>query len=184
MKFPASLADALEFAKQKHSGQTRKHGTPYIEHPLSVALVLAGWGYNGEDLLVSAVLHDVVEDCGVTIQCISDHFGEQVASTVKLLTKEKTDQEVKSGLIGYYESLTSSRPACLIKVADRLDNVKSLSHLDEQEQAEYGLKTRRDFLPFIAQCAARYPEDHLYWVEMERAILSLITQASCGSNNC
>jgi (p)ppGpp synthase/HD superfamily hydrolase len=84
VNLPSSLLSALELAKQGHRCQRRKHGSPYIEHPLSTALVLAGWGYVDEELLVAAVLHDVIEDCGVEPARLTHCYGERVSSVVQL----------------------------------------------------------------------------------------------------
>ncbi|MFN3369885.1 MAG: HD domain-containing protein, partial [Thermus sp.] len=77
---------AYAFSARAHAGQFRKDGEPYITHPLAVAEILAGWNMDGQTL-VAALLHDVVEDTGVTREQIAADFGPAVATLVDGVTK-------------------------------------------------------------------------------------------------
>ncbi|MDD5022936.1 MAG: HD domain-containing protein [Candidatus ainarchaeum sp.] len=83
-----SIKRAYAYALRKHNGQTRASGLPYIEHPLAVALEVAKRGY-GRKVIIASLLHDVIEDCGVTILEIRELFGAAIAKKVALLTKPK-----------------------------------------------------------------------------------------------
>lgn len=125
-----TLDSAIVFATECHKGQTRKYsGLPYIVHPLAVmnTLIDCGFSYH-EDLLVAAVLHDVVEDCGITITEIGNKFGHIAASFVQDVTKSdkiyygKTREEKWNNYCNYlYTKSTCSKA---LKIADRYCNLK------------------------------------------------------------
>src|SRR5438046_1457488 len=73
------IARAYRFAETAHAGQTRKSGEPFITHPLAVTIILAEMGLFDADTLVAALLHDVIEDCGVGRAVLAKDFGEPVA---------------------------------------------------------------------------------------------------------
>lgn len=115
---------AMDFAYRRHFGQKRKENLiPYFLHPCSVMSRLHKLGISDEIILGAALLHDVVEDCGVTILELRGSFGEEVAAIANELTRYPTDDKTK-----YLESFaTKSAEALLIKVADRLDNVEDFN---------------------------------------------------------
>ena len=78
---------ALAFAAQKHSGQTRIGGLPYITHPVAVSEIVKNQGF-GEDYIITALFHDLLEDTDATENEIDELGGEKVLEAVKLLTKE------------------------------------------------------------------------------------------------
>ena len=75
------IEEALDYAARMHEGQTRRSGEPFIEHPISAAKYLAELSLDAQTI-AAALLHDVVEDCGVTVQELRDRFGDDVASLV------------------------------------------------------------------------------------------------------
>ena len=79
---------AFNYASQKHAGQMRKDGAPYIMHPVAVADIVKEWGY-GIDYQVTALFHDLLEDTDAEESVIADIGGEAVLKAVKLLTKQK-----------------------------------------------------------------------------------------------
>lgn len=129
----STLEKAIAFAVEKHKGVVRKgDGRPYILHPMSVLTTLLSIKKSKNALLlaVAAILHDVVEDCEVSIEEIAKQFGWQVASLVDELTSD--NEEIKR--IGKTEYLTqkmikmSSYGLC-IKLVDRLDNIKDMKSM-------------------------------------------------------
>ncbi|MGB9635480.1 MAG: HD domain-containing protein [Candidatus Micrarchaeia archaeon] len=80
------LRKAIEFASKKHEGKTRDDGTPYIQHPLQVALYAKEYGCK-TSIIVAAILHGIIEDCGVHYTEIQRMFGQRVARMVLNLTK-------------------------------------------------------------------------------------------------
>lgn len=85
------LEQALRYAAEQHAGQVRKASqTPYIEHPLAVAMILDRAGF-GEDVLIAALLHDVVEDTEATLEDVRSRFGDDIAAIVAGCSETKTD---------------------------------------------------------------------------------------------
>lgn len=117
----------MRFAIDSHEGQRRKGSdTPYIVHPLRVALTLERHGF-GRPLVVAGLLHDVVEDCEVSLATISGTFGPEVAGLVDLVTeRDKTLpwRERKQAALQHLDAF--SREGAALKGADALDNLRSM----------------------------------------------------------
>ena len=152
-----SIPAALEFAKESHSDQARKDGSPYIGHPLRVALrLLETGGLKGPDLLCAALLHDVVEDCGVELAQVRELFGKKTADLVRAMTlPELREGQSKSERDqAHFSSLSwESRDAQILRSADRLDNVLTMgSVFPEERRAEYLEDTESGLVPLILAC--------------------------------
>jgi (p)ppGpp synthase/HD superfamily hydrolase len=125
------LDDAIAFAVASHAGQARKGSdTPYIVHPLRVALSLERHGF-GRGLVIAGLLHDVVEDCGVTVDDIARRFGAPVAALVGHVTERKHDRgaarpwrDRKQDALA--ELAAAPVEVAALKAADTLDNVRSM----------------------------------------------------------
>lgn len=127
------LEKALLFAINAHNGQSRKGDKlPYIIHPLSVAMTLreVKESKNIILLLIVCILHDVVEDCGISLETIAKEFGYAVASLVEELTLDKSCYET-IGKTKYLcqEVLKMSNYALCIKLADRLNNIRDMKKM-------------------------------------------------------
>jgi (p)ppGpp synthase/HD superfamily hydrolase len=141
-----TLERAILFAVKAHKGQRRKgDGRPYIMHPVSVMNLL----YNTKEsrnlflLASAAVLHDTVEDCGVSLKKIAKKFGYHVAALVGELTLDKEQYAV----IGKKEYLLTemckmSSYALCIKLCDRIDNVRDLRRMDKEFKERYLYETK------------------------------------------
>ena len=130
---------AYEFAYEKHKGQYRKSGEEYIIHPLNVALILTDI-YADISTLQAALMHDVLEDCDCTKEEMEDQFGKEVVFLVQGVTKLSkinfsTENEY---LIEYYKKiivgLSEDVRVIIIKLADRLHNMRTLWALPEAKQ--------------------------------------------------
>ena len=86
------IKDAFALAQEKHAAQKRKSGEPYIIHPIAVALIAAEELKLDANSVITAFLHDVVEDTDFTIEQVRERFGDDVASLVDIVTKKKKDQ--------------------------------------------------------------------------------------------
>lgn len=146
------LEKAYNFAEEKHSAQTRESGEEYIIHPLNVALILANLKLDAETY-AAALLHDVVEDTGVTIDEIKENFGETVAFLVNGVTKLKSIKSVSTEE-AHLESLRKMLLAMaqdvrvvLIKLADRLHNMRTLNYLPPEKQKEIARETMDIYVP-------------------------------------
>jgi len=122
------ILDALTFASVKHCGQLRKGGNvPYINHPIKVAQILADFGESQEtELIMAAILHDVIEDTDATPDEIEDLFGKQVRDLVMECTDDKSKNKAarKQEQIEYAPK--ASQLAKKLKLADKLCNVRDI----------------------------------------------------------
>lgn len=156
-----TLAKAIDFASQKHGEQKRASGEPYISHPLSVASILLDWQLD-LDTIIAGVLHDTVEDTGATIEDIEAVFGEKIAFLVDGVTKVSA---VRSGMRNIDSYLPQTRDnlsklliavgqdarVLLIKLADRLHNLRTLEYLPPEKQR----KIASESLEIFARLADR-----------------------------
>jgi len=150
--------EALDFAVELHAGQKRKSNEPYIIHPLSVAQILSqDLGVKDPSILASALLHDVVEDVEhITLADIGDRFGNVVAELVDGCTKMSLQRLDRTTLVDRTHSkllLSSSRRLgiLLIKMADRLHNIKTLEFLKKSKQRRIAQETIEIYAPLAAK---------------------------------
>lgn len=147
----ARLRSAFEFAREAHRSQRRKSGEPYIIHPVCVARIVAEELELGADPVIAAFLHDVVEDTDYSIEDIRERFGDDVAFLVGVVTKEKKDKYVQSKQVDNYRQILASMQydvrALLIKLADRLHNMRTLSSMRPDKQMKIAGETDYFYAP-------------------------------------
>ncbi len=143
------IIKAYEFAKEKHKDQKRKTGEPYIIHPLNVALILSDLGMDTETV-IAGLLHDTLEDTETTYEEIKENFGETVANLVEGVTKIGKIR-YKSDQAENYRKLiiaTAKDPRVIIlKLADRLDNMKTLWIFKEEKRRRIARETLEIYAP-------------------------------------
>ena len=159
------IEDAYRFADRSHDGQLRKSGEPYIAHPLEIALYLSDLRLD-EQTIAASLLHDVVEDCDVSLEELSGKFGPEIAKLVDGVTKlTRLDSRIHNPLGAmpdgaddpdslYAESLRKMLVAMaedirvvLIKLADRLHNMKTLDALPPDKQRRIAQETLDIYSP-------------------------------------
>lgn len=133
---------ALKYATEKHSGQFRKGGEPYIVHPIAVAEIVKEKGF-GIDYQITGLFHDLLEDTDATEAEILEKSNPQVLQAVKLLTKE--DGYV---MAEYISAIKNNPIAFQVKAADRLHNLKSAFITSTEFKRKYILETVDWFLDF------------------------------------
>ncbi|KAM5291156.1 guanosine-3',5'-bis(diphosphate) 3'-pyrophosphohydrolase MESH1 isoform 3-T4 [Glossophaga mutica] len=136
----AQLLEAADFAAQKHRGQRRKdpEGTPYINHPIGVARILTHEaGITDIVVLQAALLHDTVEDTDTTLDEVELHFGAQVRRLVEEVTDDKTLPKLERKRLQVERAPHSSPGAKLVKLADKLHNLRDLNRCTPEEIQYY-----------------------------------------------
>ncbi len=143
---------AYEFAASAHDGQVRVSGEEYVKHPLAVALLLTELDLDA-DTLVAALLHDVVEDSDVTLEDIKDEFGARVAEMVDGVTKltqleaRTRFEEQAENLRKMFVAMARDIRVILIKLADRLHNMRTLGSLPPDRRRDIARETLDVFAP-------------------------------------
>jgi GTP pyrophosphokinase len=146
------LQKAYVFAGKAHKGQVRRSGEPYLSHPLEVADYLADMKLD-KTTLVAALLHDVLEDTDATAADIRDNFGKEVADLVEGVTKisrvQEASPEVRRAetIRKIILAMTDDIRIIFIKLADRIHNLKTLRHLDEERQRQIARETLDIYAP-------------------------------------
>lgn len=154
------IREAFEFACEAHAGQKRKSGEPYIVHPIEVASIVARELELGANPVIAAFLHDVVEDTKFTIDDIQKRFGKDVAFLVGVLTKQSKEHYEMSKQVDNYKQMLDSIHynirALLIKLADRLHNMRTLGSMPAHKQMKIAGETDFFYAP-LANRLGLYP---------------------------
>jgi len=146
------IRTAYSFAEDAHAGQRRVSGEPFVHHPLSVALILADLEMDA-DTLVASLLHDVVEDSQVTLDDLRERFGDHVAEMVDGVTKltqleaRTRAEEQAENLRKMFVAMARDIQVILIKLADRLHNMRTLGSLSPQRRRAIAEETLDIFAP-------------------------------------
>jgi len=167
---------AYDVAADAHSGQTRDEGTPYIVHPVRVAVSLVDeLNLSSPTLICAALLHDVIEDSELTREDVARMFGDEIANVVWLLTKL---EEVRlSDYLARIEAAADTG-APLVKLCDRLDNLRSVAHTPRLEKKRRYIRTTEElYLPFAARINDYLFHELQRWLEEARADLSRLESA-------
>ncbi|MFX0162464.1 MAG: HD domain-containing protein [Candidatus Hodarchaeota archaeon] len=145
------ISKAFFFSKMAHEGQKRKGGADFFIHPLEVAKMLSKLGAD-EETVCAALLHDVVEDTEATLDEVREEFGEKIAFLVEALTKTSIDFENKAERKARYreqvkKATEEDRRVLLIKLADRLHNIKTLHVFEEKKRVHIAKETLDFYVP-------------------------------------
>jgi guanosine-3',5'-bis(diphosphate) 3'-pyrophosphohydrolase len=151
---PAELLKAIAFAADKHRHQRRKdaEASPYINHPIAVANVLAGeGGVSDEVTLLAAVLHDTVEDTQTTFAELEQNFGPEVTALVREVTDDKSLAKAQRKLLQVEHAPGSSNRAKQLKIADKICNVRDIA---VSPPANWQLQRRLEYLKWAEEVVA------------------------------
>jgi len=149
------IEKAFNFAHQAHQGARRRSGEPYIMHPLAVARIVAKEIGLGSTSICSALLHDVVEDTDYTVEDIENLFGKKIASIVDGLTKisggvfadKANENEQAENFRRLLLTMSDDIRVVLIKIADRLHNMRTLSSMPPHKQSKIAGETQYIYAP-------------------------------------
>ena len=140
------LLHAASFAAKKHTNQKRKGaaGEPYINHPLEVANLIANvGGVDDHDILIAAILHDTVEDCGVTREEVAEMFGETVAGYVMEVTDDKSLPKAERKRLQVEHAPHLSPGAKIVKLADKISNITDIAN---SPPADWPVQRRLEYI--------------------------------------
>lgn len=161
-----NIKKAYDFAEAAHEGQLRKSGEPYFQHPIHVADILIDLGMDSE-CLIAALLHDVVEDTDVSLDVVKKQFGETVAMLVDGVTKlgripyssreQQQAENVRKMLLAMSEDIR----VIIIKLADRLHNMRTLQFMSEQKQRDKAKETMDVYAPIAHRLGIRAVKEEL-----------------------
>jgi len=146
------IREAYDFADQAHKGQVRKSGEPYILHPLAVADIVLDMHLDVISI-VTALLHDVVEDTTVDLQQVREKFGETCAMLVDGLTKlekirfQSREEQQNENYRKMFVAMAQDIRVIIIKLADRLHNMRTLKFQSEESQRRIAYETLEIFCP-------------------------------------
>ena len=160
------IEQAYHVAEKAHEGQVRSSGEPYFIHPIEVAFILVDLGMD-TDCVCAGLLHDVVEDTEVTLEELGRQFGEVVAALVDGVTKlgkvplttkeEQQAENVRKMLLAMSEDVR----VIIIKLADRLHNMRTLMYRPEHKQRETSLETMEVYAPIAHRLGMRTVKEEL-----------------------
>ncbi len=153
---------AMYYAREKHSGQFRKTGSPlnekvpYIIHPLMMACHAHAMGIGNDKVLATIMLHDVCEDCGVKPEELP--FSEEIREAVALLTK-KEGADSEEDMAAYYSDIAGNNISSIVKVIDRCNNVSLMSlSFSREKLIEYVDETEKYVYPLIEHIKRTVPQ--------------------------
>ena len=157
---------AYEVAREAHKGQCRVSGEPYISHPIAVSIILVDLGMDSE-CVEAALLHDVVEDTDVTAEQVQKQFGADVALLVEGVTKlgkisftsreEQQAENVRKMLLAMAQDVR----VIIIKLADRLHNMRTIEVMPEQKRRDKALETMEVYAPLAHRLGIRAVKEEL-----------------------
>ena len=166
--------DAYCFGQKSHEGQKRKSGEPYFNHCVAVATILADWGMD-QNIVISGLLHDTIEDTNVTKELIQNRYGDDVLLLVESVTKlsdikfnSRTHKKAEN-FMKMFISFANDIRAIIIKLADRLHNLRTISFLSKIKQRRLALESKEIFAPL----AHRIGMNNIK-MEMEDIIFSIL----------
>ncbi len=157
---------AYQLANDAHNGQCRVSGEPYISHPIAVAIILVDLGMDSE-CIQAALLHDVVEDTDITSEAVEKQFGTDVALLVNGVTKlgkisftsreEQQAENVRKMLLAMAQDVR----VIIIKLADRLHNMRTIEVMPEQKRRDKALETMEVYAPLAHRLGIRAVKEEL-----------------------
>ncbi|ADR18575.1 RelA/SpoT family protein [Calditerrivibrio nitroreducens] len=161
---------AYVYAAQKHRGQLRKSGEPYLSHPLNVALILANMNMD-LDTVTAGILHDTLEDTDATYEELAELFGEDVAFLVDGVSKigkisfKSSEEKMAENFRKMLISMSKDVRVIVIKLADRLHNMRTLDYLSEEKKQRIAKETMEIYAPLAHRLG-------IAWIKWELEDLS------------
>jgi GTP pyrophosphokinase len=193
-KEAALVEKAYDFAKKCHLGQERKSGEAYLNHPIRVVLILSEYVADAETIC-AALLHDVLEDCEVTLKNIKELFGDDVANLVAGVTKfneehfrgnNHLERKIET-LRKLFTVMEKDIRVIIIKLCDRLDNMKTLNALSEEKQLAFAKETLNVYVKIADRLCMQRMRNELevlctYYLDRDLYTKYLVAKKNCLAN--
>lgn len=163
---PQRIIKAFEFAKKAHEHQIRASGEPYYHHPLEVAIILAEMHLD-EDSIITALLHDTVEDTIIKIEDIQLNFGNQIANLVDGVTKlakikfQSENIRERENFRKLLLAMSQDIRVLIVKLADRLHNMRTINYLSEHKARRIALETMEIYAPLAERIGMQKMKNEL-----------------------
>lgn len=153
----AQTKAALNYAKEKHDGQCRKEGWPFIIHPLTLVYMAMRQGIREDALLSVMLLHDICEDCGIEPERLP--FSTKVQLGVKSVTFQVMPNETfAQAKDRYFQEMRLNREGCITKIFDRCHNISTMAEVfSEKKMLSYIEETKQYVMPLIEDAIQSYP---------------------------
>lgn len=172
------MKKAYDFALKKHEGQIRKSGEPYVNHVINVAITLAKLQVS-PNVIVSGLLHDVIEDSGVTAKELEAMFNEEVRTIVSAVSKLRNlpeiddDEYQAANQRKIFIAMSKDIRVILVKLADRLHNMMTLEYMPEHKQTKIAKETLNVYAPIahrlgLGEIKAELEDRSLYFLDREK----------------
>ncbi len=166
-----TILKAAKFAAEKHRKQLRKgaESTPYINHPLEVARMLAEDGkVKDASIIAAALLHDTIEDTETTAEELLHHFGQEITSMVLEVTDDKSLEKSERKRLQIEHASHKSPGAALIKLADKISNVRDVG---SSPPSHWDIQRRVDYLNWASAVVGALPiKDHILLTMFNEAV--------------
>jgi GTP diphosphokinase / guanosine-3',5'-bis(diphosphate) 3'-diphosphatase len=160
------IVKACDFAKKAHAHQIRASGEPYYQHPFSVAMILAEMHLD-EDSIITAILHDTVEDTEVLLDDIKNNFGDNIAKLVDGVTKlakiKFQPDNIREGenFRKLLMAMSEDIRVLIVKLADRLHNMRTINHLSEKKAFRIAIETMEIYAPLAERIGMQKMKNEL-----------------------
>jgi (p)ppGpp synthase/HD superfamily hydrolase len=162
------IKKAIYYARKYHGSQIRKSGEPYYSHPLEVGYIFTEYAgrenqkYYRTDLIITAILHDTIEDTELTFEMIKEIFNIDIANNVEGLSRIKFDKKISAGETLNLLFAKHKKDILYIKLFDRLHNIRTIQHLKPEKIAKIVEETLLFFLPLTAHLQVSTVEEELF----------------------
>ncbi len=162
----ALIRSAFEYGREMHSGQTRHSGEPYFTHPVAVAAILTEQQLD-DATIITALLHDTIEDTRSTYTEVSERFGDEVAGLVDGVTKltnlQLSSRESKQAenFRKLFMAMSKDLRVILVKLADRLHNMRTIRHMRPEKQRQKAQETMDIFAPLAGRMGMHWMREEL-----------------------
>ena len=164
------IRGAYAYADEMHQGQTRHSGEPYFAHPVAVAAILAGMHLD-DATIATAILHDTIEDTKSTYGALAERFGTEIAELVDGVTKltnlqlSSIEAKQAENFRKLFMAMSKDLRVILVKLADRLHNMRTIKHMKPEKQAQKARETMDIFAPLAGRMG-------MQWMRLELEDLS------------